>query len=138
MFSTGNFKNNIGEGTDLTQPNPRDSEYEAVIPVTIKLGNDYSWAAMEDTPRKDASELTQLAPTVTHANKCLFVVRVTYYLQIVLVFGLLTKTLAIKLPFVLRRSKDSNFSKISQDLQQESMSSEIQLKDTQTTQLKQT
>ena len=63
MFSTGNFKNNIGEALDVTQPNSRDSEYEAVIPVTIKLGNDYSWAAMEDTPRKDASELTQLAPT---------------------------------------------------------------------------
>ena len=63
MFSTGNFKNNIGEALDVTQPNPRDSEYEAVISATIKLGNDYSWAAMEDTPRKDASELTQLAPT---------------------------------------------------------------------------
>ena len=107
MFSTGNFKNNIGEATHMTQPNPRDSEFEAMIPVTIKLGNDYSWAAMEDTPRKEASELTQLAPTVTHANKCLFVVRVTYYLQVVLVFGLLTKTLAMKLPFVLQRSKDS-------------------------------
>lgn len=107
MFSTGNFKNNIGEATHMTQPNPRDSEYEAMIPVTIKLGNDYSWAAMEDMPRKEASELTQLAPTVTHANKCLFVVRVTYYLQVVLVFGLLTKTLAMKLPFVLQRSNDS-------------------------------
>ena len=118
MFSTGNFKNNIGEATHMTQPNPRDSEFEAMIPVTIKLGNDYSWAAMEDTPRKEASELTQLAPTVTHANKCLFVVRVTYYLQVVLVFGLLTKTLAMKLPFVLQRSKDSPRSMKDRDGQQ--------------------
>ena len=59
--------------------------------------------------RKEASELTQLAPTVTHANKCLFVVRVTYYLQVVLVFGLLTKTLAMKLPFVLQRSNNSKY-----------------------------
>ena len=135
MFSTGNFKNNIGEATNMTQPNPRDSEYEAVIPVTIKLGNDYSWAAMEDTPRKEASELTQLAPTVTHANKCLFVVRVTYYLQVVLVFGLLTKTLAVKLPFVLQRSKDSPRSAQDRDQQNHETSTssnnpEIHIKET--------
>ena len=65
---------------------------------------------------------------VTHANKCLFVVRVTYYLQIVLVFGLLTKTLAIKLPFVLQRGRDSKFTQENQENLK--CNTEIQMKDT--------
>ena len=103
MFSTGNFKNNIGENTSFERPDPNDSEYNQVIPIKIELGNDYAWAAMDETARKDA-ELTQLAPTVTHSNKCLFVVRVTYYLQVVVLFGLLKRPVAIKLPFLLQRT----------------------------------
>ncbi len=102
MFSTGNFKNNIGEGEVPNQPNPRDSEYDTVIKLPIQLGKDYAWAAMDETAKQD-SELTQLAPTVSHSNKCLFVVRVTYYLQLQLMFGLLKRPLGIKLPFVLKR-----------------------------------
>ena len=104
MFSTGNFKNNIGENTSFDRPDPNDSEYNQVIPIKIELGNDYAWAAMDETARKDA-ELTQLAPTVTHSNKCLFVVRVTYYLQVVVLFGLLKRPVAIKLPFLLKRTE---------------------------------
>ena len=106
MFSTGNFKNIIGEGEVENQPNPRDSEFEASINFTIKLGKDYAWAAMDETAKQD-SNLSQLAPTVSHSNKCLFVVRVTYYVQIVLIFGLLKRPLGIKLPFVLRRSEEN-------------------------------
>ena len=106
MFSTGNFKNNIGENNDFERPDPNQSEYNQVIPITIALGNDYAWAAMDETTRKDA-ELTQLAPTVTHSNKCLFVVRVTYYVQVVVLFGLLKRPVAIKLPFLLQRTDTS-------------------------------
>ena len=46
MFSTGNFKNNIGENTSFDRPDPNDSEYNQVIPIKIELGNDYGWAAI--------------------------------------------------------------------------------------------
>lgn len=104
MFSTGNFKNNIGEGEVSNQPNPQDSDYESRIQLTIKLSKDYAWAAMDETAKQD-SELTQLAPTVTHSNKCLFVVRVTYYVQVFLMFGLLRRPVGIKLPFILKRTE---------------------------------
>ncbi len=80
MFSTGNFKNNVGVA-EPDSVSPRDPEFTAEIPVKIELGKDYAWAAMDETSKKD-SELTHLAPTVTHANKALFVVRVTYYVQV--------------------------------------------------------
>ena len=41
MFSTGNFKNSIGEGEKIHQPHPRDFEYEAEIAVTIQLGMEF-------------------------------------------------------------------------------------------------
>ena len=59
---------------------------------------------MEETSKKE-TELTQLAPSLFYANKCLFVVRVTYYVQVGLVFGILSRPLWLKLPFVLKRAK---------------------------------
>ena len=35
---------------------------------------------MDDTSKKDV-ELVHLAPTVSHANKALFIVRVSYYVK---------------------------------------------------------
>ena len=105
MFSTGNFKNNIGTTVDFPRPDPQESEYTACIPIRLELSRDYAWAAMEETSKKE-SDLTHLAPTVMHSNKCLFVVRVTYYLQVVLMFGMLKRPVAIKLPFILKRSEN--------------------------------
>lgn len=104
MFSTGNFKNNVGTADQLRpQPDPRDDEMKAELSLKLELGKDYAWAAMDETSKKDA-ELVHLAPTVTHANKALFVVRVTYFVHVVLLFGLLKRPISLKLPFLLRRS----------------------------------
>ena len=101
MFSSGNFKNVVGS-VDPLQINPQDSVIDEEIPLKIELCKDYAWAAMDETS-KNVSELNQLAPTVKHSNKALFVVRVTYYVQVTSYFGLLRRPLSIKLPFVLRR-----------------------------------
>ena len=101
MFSSGNFKNVVGS-VDPLQTNPQDSVIDEEIPLKIELCKDYAWAAMDETS-KNVSELNQLAPTVKHSNKALFVVRVTYYVQVTFYFGLLRRPLSIKLPFVLRR-----------------------------------
>ena len=104
MFSSGNFKNNIGVNRNVPRPDFRQSDYNEVIPIKIELDQEYAWAAMDETSKKD-NELTQLAPTVTHSNKALFVVRVTYFVQVQLVFGLLKRPIVLKLPFILRRSE---------------------------------
>ncbi len=105
MFSTGNFKNNIGSNEDVLRPDPQESDFTATVPIKIELSQDYAWADMEESSKKE-TELTQLAPTVMHSNKCLFVVRVTYYLQVILMFGMLKRPAAIKLPFILKRPSE--------------------------------
>jgi hypothetical protein len=103
MFSNGNFKNNVGTNDDFPRPDSRLSDYNEIIPITLELGKDYAWAAMDETSRKE-TELTHLAPTVVHSNKALFVVRITYYVQVVLIFGLLKRSISLKLPFHLKRA----------------------------------
>jgi len=104
MFSSGNFKNNIGVNKDVPRPDFRQSDYNEVIPIKIELSAEYAWAAMDETSKKE-TELSQLAPTVTHSNKALFVVRVTYFVQVQLVFGLLKRPIVLKLPFILKRTE---------------------------------
>ena len=43
--------------------------------------------------------------TVKHSNKALFVVRVSYYVQVTIYFGLLRRPISLKLPFILRRTE---------------------------------
>ena len=62
MFSSGSFKNLVGTVDSLPQPNPNDSIYNETLEITIELAKDYAWAAMDETS-KNASELSQLAPT---------------------------------------------------------------------------
>ena len=101
MFSSGNFKNVVGS-VNPRQTHPQDSVIDEEISLKIELCKDYAWAAMDETS-KNVTELNQLAPTVKHSNKALFVVRVTYYVQVTFYFGLLRRPLSIKLPFVLQR-----------------------------------
>jgi len=104
MFSSGSFKNLVGTVDSMPQPNPNDSIYNETLEITIELAKDYAWAAMDETS-KNASELSQLAPTVKHSNKALFVVRVSYYVQVTIYFGLLRRPISLKLPFILRRTE---------------------------------
>ena len=62
MFSSGSFKNLVGTVDSMPQPNPNDSIYNETLEITIELAKDYAWAAMDETS-KNASELSQLAPT---------------------------------------------------------------------------
>ena len=62
MFSSGSFKNIVGIVDSMSQPNPNDSIYNETLEITIELAKDYAWAAMDETS-KNASELSQLAPT---------------------------------------------------------------------------
>ena len=108
LFSTGTFKNDIGGVTidprdGQHQLDPKSPEFSTKVDIKIKLGESYSWAAMDDTSKKDA-ELVHLAPTVSHANKALFIVRVSYYVKIVIYLGVFTKPVNLRLPFVLKRS----------------------------------
>ncbi len=45
------------------------------------------------------------APTVVHANKAMFIIRVHYYVHVQLWFGVLRKGLSLKLPFLMRRGR---------------------------------
>ncbi len=71
--------------------------------MKIALGGrgDYSWVAMDETAKRDA-DIRHLAPTVVHASKAMFIIRVHYYVQVRLWFGVLRKALSLKLPFLLR------------------------------------
>ena len=104
MFSSGNFKNIVGVADSLSHLDPHESNYNDTIELKIELSKDYAWAAMDETS-KNVAELTQLAPTVKHSNKALFVVRVTYYVQATIYFGLLRRPISLKLPFILKRSE---------------------------------
>ena len=103
------MKNNIGSNEDALRPDPQENDFTATVPIKIELSKDYAWAAMEESSKKE-NELTHLAPTVMHSNKCLFVVRVTYYLQVVMMFGMLKRPIAIKLPFILKRTSERKVS----------------------------
>ncbi len=115
MFSTGNFKNCVGEapGEDL---DPADSCFRASISFKLELGKNYSWVAMDDTSvgkvktktskNNDDNFVRQLAPTVVHANKALFIIRVHYFVHLALCFGAWRRSLVVKLPFMLHRSTE--------------------------------
>eukprot|EP00094_Tigriopus_californicus_P001097 TCALIF_01062-PA protein Name:"Similar to Arrestin homolog (Heliothis virescens)" AED:0.08 eAED:0.08 QI:0/0/0.33/0.33/1/1/3/778/306 len=100
MFSTGNFKNVVG--TFQEELNPTDSSYKASIPLKVELNKEYSWVAMDETAKRD-SDIKHLAPSVIHATKSMFIIRVQYYVSVSLVFGLLQRDILVKLPFLLKR-----------------------------------
>ena len=102
MFSTGNFKNNLGGIVE--EVDPMEACYRATLSLKMKLTKDYSWVAMDETTKKDA-EIKFLAPTVVHGNKAMFIIRVHYYVHITLCFGILHRAISIKLPFLLKRSE---------------------------------
>lgn len=60
---------------------------------------------MDETAKKD-SDIKHLAPSVVHATKSMFIIRVQYYVQIVLCFGMLQRAISVKLPFLLKRTTD--------------------------------
>ncbi len=68
----------------------------------ICLSKDFAWVAMDETSKRDL-ENTHFAPTVVHANKAMFIVRVSYLVQVKLFFGVWSRPLKIKLPFMLKR-----------------------------------
>ena len=75
-------------------------------PFSVSLQADsYSWAAMDETAKRDA-DIKNLAPSVVHANKAMFIIRVHYYVHVVLSFGRLKRGLSVKLPFLLKRVTD--------------------------------
>ena len=105
MFSTGNFKNNVGcVAEDI---NPEDTCYKANLTIKIDLSKDYSWVAMDETAKRD-SDMRLLAPSVIHANKSMFIIRVSYYVHVVLNFGALQRDMSLKLPFLLKRTVPMN------------------------------
>ena len=57
---------------------------------------------MDETSKSD-SENVHFAPTVVHANKAIFIVRVSYFIQVKLFFGVWPRPVKIKLPFMLKR-----------------------------------
>jgi len=61
---------------------------------------------MDETSKKD-SENIHFAPTVVHSNKAMFIVRVSYFVHVSLNFGIWTRPLVVKLPFLLKRPPDS-------------------------------
>ena len=54
----------------------------------MDLTKDYSWVAMDETAKKDA-DIKFLAPTVAHASRSVFIIRVQYYVNVHLYLGLL-------------------------------------------------
>ena len=102
MFSTGNFKNVVG--TVVEDLNPADTSYKANLPLRMELNKDYSWVAMDETAKRD-SDIKYLAPSVVHAAKSMFIIRVQYYVHITLMFGLLQRAIVVKLPFLLKRQE---------------------------------
>ena len=89
MFSTGNFKNSVG-CVKIDPYDSRANEFKTEAKLELKLGKDFSWAAMDETSKKD-SENTHLAPTVVHSSKAMFIVRVSYFVHVTIYFGLLTR-----------------------------------------------
>lgn len=89
----------------LQDLDPTDSCFRAQIPVKIELTPDYSWVAMDEAGKRDA-DARSLAPTVVHANRTMFMIRVHYYVQVSLVFGMLRRGVTLKLPFLVRRRRD--------------------------------
>ena len=71
------------------------------IPLKVELSQDYSWVAM-DEPTATGS----LAPTVSHSSKdaSKFIIRVRYYVHVVLCFGMLHRAISMKLPYLLKRT----------------------------------
>ena len=106
MFSTGNFKNSVGSHK-LEPIDPRENEFKSETKLQFKLGKDFAWAAMDETSKKD-TENVHLAPTVVHSSKAMFIVRVSYFVHVALFFGLLTRPVVLKLPFLLKRPAKYN------------------------------
>ena len=80
MFSSGSFKNLVGTVDFMSQPNPNDSIYNETLEITIELAKDYAWAAMDETS-KNASELSQLAPTGKKETLKKYIVITLYYVK---------------------------------------------------------
>ena len=76
------------------------------------MTKEYSWVAMDETAKKD-SDIKHLAPSVVHATKSMFIIRVQYYVQIMLCFGMLQRAISVKLPFLLKRSTELTEAKTS-------------------------
>ena len=77
------------------------------IPLTIELSPDYSWVAMDAPSRRDEPPAPGLlAPTVSHSSNdsSMFIIRVRYYVHVVLCFGMLHRAISMKLPFLLKRT----------------------------------
>jgi len=102
MFSTGNFKNCLGAAVkDL---NPSDEYFTETFQLKISLTDDYSWVAMDEgASKRDADANQQLAPTVVHASRAMFIIRVNYYVHVSLHYGMLQRKVSLKLPFLLQR-----------------------------------
>ncbi len=59
---------------------------------------------MDDTSKRE-DEIRHLAPTVCHShNKAMFIIKVQYYVHVILCFGMLQRAISMKLPFLLRKS----------------------------------
>lgn len=102
MFSTGNFKNVVAAFNEDLRP--MDSCHRASIALKLQSNESFSWMAMDETAKRDA-EMKTMAPSVIHANKTMFIIRVHYYVQIVIMFGMWQRDISIKLPFLLKRSE---------------------------------
>ena len=77
------------------------------IPLKVELSQDYSWVAMDEPSRRDEPTATgSLAPTVSHSSKdaSKFIIRVRYYVHVVLCFGMLHRAISMKLPYLLKRT----------------------------------
>lgn len=100
MFSAGNFKNVIGSVTKALCPG--DAAYADEFRIPISRSKEFSWIAMDETAKHDA-DIRHLSPSVVHATRAMFIIRVQYYVQVVLSFGMLHRDLTVKLPFLLKR-----------------------------------
>ena len=100
MFSTGHFKNNVGVHQEECEPT--DPWFKANLPIKLELTKDYSWVAMDETGKRE-TDAKFLAPSVVHANKSMFIIKVCYYVHVVVSFGLFHRDIAMKLPFLMRR-----------------------------------
>ncbi len=86
---------------------PSESSYRVSVPVKLELDSrreDFSWVAMDEPARKD-EDVKHMAPTVVHAHKAMFIIRVHYYVHVRLWFGVMRRGLSLKLPFLMKRCR---------------------------------
>ena len=105
MFSTGSFKNWIGDETEIL--NSGATSFRGMIPIKMNIKKDFSWIAMDDTGnykrREVLEDFDKLAPSVVKVcRQSLFIICVQYYVAIEFHFSR-HKTLLAKVPFILKR-----------------------------------